>query len=191
MCFVAGFAFLFLGAAAWNLIQGDTENATAGFIVGIVLAGFAFAMAQEEKETQEFLAFLVEHEEKLQTGDSVEYRGRAITSRTEVTQFYACVSFLILSSKIPSRFFIRGSHNTAGIGLIYSMATLVFGWWGIPWGPVYTIQSLYKNVRGGEKRPISQLLTEIEKVETTESNVQQNETKQAQDATAPPKSPWS
>jgi predicted PurR-regulated permease PerM len=191
MCFVAGFAFLFLGAAAWNLFHGDTEDASIGFIIGVVLAVFAFAMAREEKETQEFLAFLVENEERLKAGTSVEYGGRAISSGTEVTQFYACVSFLILTTKIPSRFFIRGSHNTAGIGLIYSLVTLVFGWWGVPWGPIYTIQSLYKNMRGGEKRPISQLLTEIEKVEKAESNTQQIEAKQVQDATAPSKSPWS
>jgi hypothetical protein len=26
---------------------------------------------------------------------------------------------------------------------------LVAGWWGIPWGPIYTIQSVYKNSKGG------------------------------------------
>jgi hypothetical protein len=24
------------------------------------------------------------------------------------------------------------------------------GWWGIPWGPIYTIQSLSKNISGGK-----------------------------------------
>ena len=23
------------------------------------------------------------------------------------------------------------------------------GWWGIPWGPIYSIQSLYTNITGG------------------------------------------
>jgi hypothetical protein len=25
----------------------------------------------------------------------------------------------------------------------------VLGWWGIPWGPLYTVQSLVRNTRGG------------------------------------------
>jgi hypothetical protein len=191
MCLVAGFAFLFLGAAVWNLFQGDTENATFGFVIGSVLAVFAYAVSREENATQEFLGFLVENEEKLNAGSSIEYQGRTLSSSTDVTQFYACVSFLILTTKVPSRFFIRGSHNTAGIGLIYSLVTLVFGWWGIPFGPIYTIQSLYKNIRGGEKKPISQLLTEIEKIEAAEPSTQQEaEAKPTQQA-EPPKSSWS
>jgi len=32
------------------------------------------------------------------------------------------------------------------------------GWWGIPWGPIYTIASLVRNARGGYKLRIGELL---------------------------------
>lgn len=32
----------------------------------------------------------------------------------------------------------------------YSLITLLLGWWGIPWGPIRTIQALWINLRGGE-----------------------------------------
>jgi hypothetical protein len=27
--------------------------------------------------------------------------------------------------------------------------SLIVGWWGIPWDPIYTIGSVYKNLTGG------------------------------------------
>jgi hypothetical protein len=29
--------------------------------------------------------------------------------------------------------------------------TWLLGWWGIPWGPFYTLQALVQNLRGGRK----------------------------------------
>jgi hypothetical protein len=29
------------------------------------------------------------------------------------------------------------------------LISLLFGWWGIPWGPIYTVTSLFKNFGGG------------------------------------------
>lgn len=34
-------------------------------------------------------------------------------------------------------------------GLKYTFLSLVVGWWGIPWGPIYTIASVAKNFAGG------------------------------------------
>jgi hypothetical protein len=32
----------------------------------------------------------------------------------------------------------------------WTLLTIVLGWWGIPWGPVYSIQSLVVNLKGGK-----------------------------------------
>lgn len=32
----------------------------------------------------------------------------------------------------------------------YTMLTLFVGWWGIPWGPIYTIMCLATNLGGGK-----------------------------------------
>ncbi len=36
-------------------------------------------------------------------------------------------------------------------GIIYSIITCLLGWWGIPWGPVRTLNSLKINFSGGKK----------------------------------------
>src|ERR1700743_2067840 len=49
--------------------------------------------------------------------------------------------------------FIRGNENAVVKGLGYTFLTFVLGWWGIPWGPIYTIGSLTTNLKGGQDVP--------------------------------------
>ena len=35
-------------------------------------------------------------------------------------------------------------------GLGFTALTFVLGWWGIPWGPIYSIGSLGTNLSGGK-----------------------------------------
>jgi hypothetical protein len=64
--------------------------------------------------------------------------------------FEYCVSILILTFKNPTDiYFIRGGESAAGRSFGYSLVSLVAGWWGFPWGPIYTISSLVTNLGGG------------------------------------------
>lgn len=45
-------------------------------------------------------------------------------------------------------FYLKISAANHGLG--YSLLTLCLGWWGIPWGPIYSIGSLYTNFTGGK-----------------------------------------
>jgi len=33
--------------------------------------------------------------------------------------------------------------------LKFTILTMLLGWWGIPWGPIYTIGSIFRNLSGG------------------------------------------
>jgi hypothetical protein len=62
-----------------------------------------------------------------------------------------CISILVLTFKRPSDiYFVRSGENPATKGLPFTLLSLVAGWWGIPWGPIYTIQSVYNNFKGGK-----------------------------------------
>ncbi len=61
-----------------------------------------------------------------------------------------CVSIIILTFKRSSDvFFIRANQNAVSKGLLYSLIAFLFGWWGIPWGPIYTIEAFIVNFKGG------------------------------------------
>lgn len=61
-----------------------------------------------------------------------------------------CISILILTFNRSSNIhFISHDENAVVKGLPFTLLSLVLGWWGIPWGPIYTIQSLWVNFKGG------------------------------------------
>jgi hypothetical protein len=65
--------------------------------------------------------------------------------------FQYCISVVVLTFRRPSDIcFLRQGENAAVKGLPFTLLSLVAGWWGIPWGPIYTIQSVYNNSRGGK-----------------------------------------
>jgi hypothetical protein len=65
--------------------------------------------------------------------------------------FHYAVSVLVLSMKRPSAiYFIRTGESTGARSRWYTVASLLFGWWGFPFGPVFTITAVVHNVRGGK-----------------------------------------
>jgi hypothetical protein len=65
--------------------------------------------------------------------------------------FYYAVSVLVMSFRRASPvYFIPAGQKARGKGLPWTLLTLVAGWWGIPWGPIYTVQSLVVNFKGGK-----------------------------------------
>ena len=65
--------------------------------------------------------------------------------------FQYCVSFFILTQHGSSKsiFFVRKGEIAAFKGLGYTFGTLLAGWWGFPWGLIYTPLALARNLRGG------------------------------------------
>lgn len=62
-----------------------------------------------------------------------------------------CVSALVVTFKRPSDiYFVPAGEGRVGKGLGFSGISLFLGWWGFPWGPIYTIGSFVTNFGGGK-----------------------------------------
>jgi hypothetical protein len=65
--------------------------------------------------------------------------------------FQYCISVVLITFRRSSDiYFIPQGKNAVVEGLPFTLLSLVAGWWGIPWGPIYTIQSIYNNSCGGK-----------------------------------------
>jgi hypothetical protein len=65
-------------------------------------------------------------------------------------QYQYCVSALVVTFKRGTDiYFVRAGESRPMKGLAWTLLTLVAGWWGIPFGPIYSVQSLWVNLRGG------------------------------------------
>lgn len=61
------------------------------------------------------------------------------------------VSLVLMTLKRSSDiYFIRPGENTFKYSYGFVFLNLLVGWWGIPWGPIYTIGSAYHHVVGGK-----------------------------------------
>ena len=64
--------------------------------------------------------------------------------------FQYCVSIVVMSFKRPSGVrFVRSGESALVAGLPFTLISLVFGWWGSPWGPIWSIATIVSNCRGG------------------------------------------
>jgi len=66
-------------------------------------------------------------------------------------QYQYCISILVMTFKRYSKVtYIAPEEGAVVKGLGFTLLTLVAGWWGIPWGPIWTIEALWVNLRGGK-----------------------------------------
>lgn len=66
--------------------------------------------------------------------------------------YYAVtVSLLVVTFKRTSGvYLVRKGENRKIKGIPFTMLSLLFGWWGIPFGPKYTMESIRTNLSGGK-----------------------------------------
>ncbi|QSQ28043.1 hypothetical protein JY651_09235 [Pyxidicoccus parkwayensis] len=65
--------------------------------------------------------------------------------------FEYCISIVVMTFKRSSDvYFIRAGEGTTGKSIGYTLVSLLLGWWGIPWGFIYTPMALITNLGGGK-----------------------------------------
>ncbi|HEV7404858.1 MAG TPA: hypothetical protein VGO11_18090 [Chthoniobacteraceae bacterium] len=65
--------------------------------------------------------------------------------------FSYTISILVMTFKRPSSIYFVKAHESRVVkGLPFTLLTLFLGWWGIPWGPIYSIGSFIDNFGGGK-----------------------------------------
>jgi hypothetical protein len=76
-----------------------------------------------------------------------------IAAQPRYIVIYTAFSVIFFSAKRPTQgvYCSRCADREIVKG---TLITTLLGWWGIPWGPLYSIQSLYYNVGGGRFPPV-------------------------------------
>ena len=84
-------------------------------------------------------------------GLTVDEINHEISKGAKFVAFQYCISIFVMTFKRGSSiYFIRSGESTLKHSLVFTLITLLFGWWGFPWGPVYSISSLSINPAGGK-----------------------------------------
>jgi len=84
-------------------------------------------------------------------GLSTEEINRELSNGAKFVIFSYCISIIVMTFKRSSNiYFIKAGHSSFKPSIGFTLLTFIFGWWGIPWGPIYTIGALANNLSGGK-----------------------------------------
>lgn len=85
------------------------------------------------------------------------------------------ISFVIMTLKRSSDiYFIREDENSFKYSYSYVLLNFFIGWWGLPWGPIYTIGALYNHIIGGKditQAVLSELIQNDPEADTSTYNI--------------------
>lgn len=85
------------------------------------------------------------------------------------------ISFFIMTLKRSSTiYFIRSEESSLKHSYPYVLLNFFIGWWGLPWGPIYTIGALYNHIKGGKditQEVLSELIQNDPDADTSTYNI--------------------
>jgi Fe-S cluster assembly iron-binding protein IscA len=117
----------------------------------------------KEKPEGEIYDWLQSNKEQVRVGTS-SYMGTPVKDTTEFTQYVYVVSLPGITLIGTTPHFLPTSAN----GYLkltrckYGLISLLFGWWSLPWGPIFTLHALYVILSGGRRRTAESLLQLLE-----------------------------
>jgi hypothetical protein len=83
-------------------------------------------------------------------GLSIEEIQEELLNGARFVVFEYCISLILVTFKRRSSiYFIPAGVSPWRKSIGFTLITILLGWWGIPWGPIYTVKALYINLRGG------------------------------------------
>jgi hypothetical protein len=124
--------------------------------VGII-GGVLYLIRRERQKGLDFLLWLQANQQSIEKGWSY-YQGRKVTPSSVLAQYQACVSLFIMTMRFRSPRVIVGTPENQSTGTLYTLVSTVAGWWGIPWGFIYTPQAIYRNLQGGYRQTVKELM---------------------------------
>ena len=84
-------------------------------------------------------------------GLSVEQVQQEVVRGGKFVVYSYCFSVLIMTFRRNTDvYFIRPGENAVARGMQWTLISLLAGWWGFPWGLIYTPMALAQNLKGGK-----------------------------------------
>lgn len=82
---------------------------------------------------------------------TIEELEHEVNSGGKFVIYQFSLSILVMSFKRSSDiYYVKAGESRVKKGVKFILLSLLLGWWGIPWGPIYTIGTLSNNFKGGK-----------------------------------------
>lgn len=159
LIYVAGYVGL-------GVESGVAGGIAAGIIIGVLSLIIYIFFIVERQKTLAFLLFLGNNKELLAEGNTIEYKNIKFNMQSELRYYESCITFLFPwpgGIKVNSSYYIKGYQETWKVVTLYTLGSILFGWFGI-WTIVWIFSTTFSNIGGGKKTTISELISQNENI---------------------------
>jgi len=83
---------------------------------------------------------------------------RELSAGGRLVRYQYCISFIFTTLRRESAVhFVPAGQAGLMTGLPYTLLALILGWWGLPWGVLYTPVCVFTNLTGGRDVTVEHL----------------------------------
>jgi len=84
-------------------------------------------------------------------GHSADNLQQEVSTGGKFVYFAFTISLIVVTFKRTSGvYLIRSGENVVAKGIPFTLVSFLLRWWGIPWGPKHTVESIRTNFQGGK-----------------------------------------
>lgn len=126
----------------------------------LILTAYLAALYLRRKRHQQrtdFVNQLKSYRRELRSGGTVVVDTLMLRYGTVLATYRLNIGALLTNIVVPSRYHIS-SGEEQGESLLYSLLSVVSGWWAFPTGPLITLSLIKQNLGGGEKISVAALI---------------------------------
>lgn len=79
------------------------------------------------------------------------YNGMEIKPETEMVAYTYVISVVAMTFRRNTRYYFKEAEKEKALAakILCILCNLTVGWWGIPWGPIWTIKETFTNLING------------------------------------------
>src|SRR5438270_8945417 len=116
-CMAAGLFVILVIAGIIHIFLGHFGD--GGLLLGlsVILGGVLYLLAKEQQKALDFLHWVQTNRQMIQQGWSY-YESKKITPHTVVTQYQACISLIVATTRFRSPRLVVGSDKIRGTAII-------------------------------------------------------------------------
>jgi|GEM_PF-5553511 len=138
--------------SGWILETGAPQLLVIGFVIFFSSLFFG----TQSWDAEGMVEAIKKDKEKLLSGGEATYNIYTFNKNTELRRYQWAFSAVVLSTRGKSAYYVAPvAWWKSGFFTLFS---LLFGWWGIPFGPFWTWEVIRNNLRGGQKFTVEDLI---------------------------------
>lgn len=103
-----------------------------------------------------------------------EYNGVEITPQTKIVTYTYVMSAVVVTFRHNTRYYFVDVEKGAALRakILCILCNLICGWWGIPWGPIWTISETAKNIANANYKCWGEFAGRPKKTDDSNSDIE-------------------